>query len=64
MKQMLLTLLPILVAAFCYPLGNRKLMTLCPAELSTMERVFGMVLCSIPFWLIVALLALLRTGQR
>ena len=61
-KQMLLTLLPILAAAFCYPLGNRKLMTLCPADLSTLERVFGMVLCSIPFWLIVALLALLRTG--
>ena len=44
-------LLPILLAAFCYPLGNRRLMQLCPPEISTPERVFGMTLCSMPFWL-------------
>ena len=62
LRQMLLTLLPILVAAFSYPLGNRKLMAICTEEIGTMERVFGMVLCSMPFWLIVALLAFVRTG--
>jgi len=62
LRQMLLTLLPILVAAFSYPLGNRKLMAICTEEIGTMERVFGMVLCSMPFWLIVAILAFLRTG--
>lgn len=60
--QMLMTLLPILIAAVCYPLGNRKIMALCPEELGTMERVFGMVLCSLPFWLLTALIAFLRTG--
>ena len=62
LRQMLLTLLPILIAAFCYPLGNRKLMEICPEEIGTMERVFGMVLCSMPFWLIVAVIAFARTG--
>lgn len=62
LRQMLLTLLPILVAAFCYPLGNRKVMALCPPDVSTMQRIFGMVLCSIPFWLIVAAIAGVRTG--
>lgn len=54
--------LPILVAAFCCPLGNRKRMALCPEAIGTMERVFGMVLCSLPFWLIVAVAAFARTG--
>lgn len=62
LRQLLLTLLPILIAAFCYPLGNRKLMALCPEELGTMERVFGMVLCSIPFWIVTAAAAYIRTG--
>lgn len=40
----------ILVAGICYPLGNRKMMTVCPPELTTVQRVFGMTLCSTPFW--------------
>ncbi|NLI52990.1 MAG: multidrug resistance efflux transporter family protein [Clostridiales bacterium] len=48
------TLLPILVAAVSYPLGNRKMMALCPPELTTIERVYGMTLCSLPFWLLLA----------
>ena len=61
-RELLMTLIPILIAAFCYPLGNRKLMAICPEELGTMERIFGMVLCSIPFWVIVAVVAWIRTG--
>ncbi len=44
------TLLPILIAAVAYPLGNRKMMALCGNELSTIERTYGMTLCSLPFW--------------
>ena len=44
------TLLPILAAAVAYPLGNRKMMALCGDELSTLERTYGMTLCSLPFW--------------
>lgn len=50
-EELAQALLPILLAAVCYPLGNRKLMQYCPPEISTLERVFGMTLCSMPFWL-------------
>lgn len=51
-EELAQALLPILLAAVCYPLGNRKLMQYCPPEISTLERVFGMTLCSMPFWLV------------
>ena len=51
-------LLLIIVAGFSYPLGNRKMLQYCPAELSTTQRVFGMNLCSMPFWLICSVYAL------
>ena len=56
------TLLPIFVAAIAYPLGNRKMMALCPPELTTIERVYGMTLCSLPFWLLLALYGLVSRG--
>ena len=56
------TLLPILVAAVAYPLGNRKMMALCPPELTTIERVYGMTLCSLPFWVLLALYGLISRG--
>jgi len=56
------TLLPILVAAVAYPLGNRKMMALCPPEISTIERVYGMTLCSLPFWVLLALYGLFTRG--
>jgi drug/metabolite transporter (DMT)-like permease len=39
------------LAAFAYPLGNRKMMVLTGGRLDTVQRVFGMTLCSLPFWL-------------
>lgn len=53
---------PILIAAFSYPLGNRKMMQHCPAELDTIQRVFGMTLCSMPFWLAAAGIAWCGSG--
>ncbi len=52
----------ILIAAFSYPLGNRKMMECCPPEFSTFQRVFGMTLCSMPFWLVISFLALSSHG--
>lgn len=57
------TLPPILIAAVAYPLGNRKMMTLCPPELTTIERVYGMTLCSLPFWLLLGGYGLLSRGM-
>ncbi len=56
------TLPPILVAAVSYPLGNRKMMALCPPEMTTMERVYGMTLCSLPFWVLLAVTGLVTVG--
>jgi len=56
------TLLPILVAAVAYPLGNRKMMAHCPPELTTTERVYGMTLCSLPFWVLLAGYGLVTRG--
>lgn len=42
----------IVIAGFSYPLGNRKMLAVCPSGFSTVQRVFGMTLCSMPFWLL------------
>lgn len=56
-------LIPILIAAFSYPLGNRKMMQYCPAEMDTNQRVFGMTLASMPFWIMTAVIAGVRSGM-
>ncbi|WP_279716363.1 DMT family transporter [Chelonobacter oris] len=55
-------LLLILVAAFAYPLGNRKMMQLVGNALSTQQRVYGMVICAMPFWSITMLIAFNNSG--
>lgn len=52
----------ILIGAFSYPLGNRKMMAVCGEELTTTQRVFGMTLCSMPFWLVLSGVAYARVG--
>lgn len=60
--QSLKALIPILIAAFSYPLGNRKMMEICPPGFSTFQRVFGMTFCSMPFWLILSVSAYIEAG--
>lgn len=53
----------ILLAAFAYPLGNRKMMVHCKQDqLSTTQRVFGMTLMSVPFWLLLSVFAGVGAG--
>lgn len=54
------TLLPILIAAISYPLGNRKMMEICENKLSTLERTYGMILCSLPFWFFLSVIGLIK----
>lgn len=61
-KILLLSTLPVLLAAFAYPLGNRKMMQLTAGRLTATERVLGMTLASIPFWLILSTFALIKHG--
>ncbi len=49
--------IPVLLAAFAYPLGNRKMMQLTAGKLSTLQRLFGMTLASLPFWLVLSVYA-------
>ena len=47
----------ILLAAFAYPLGNRKMMVHCKQDQLSTQRVFGMTLMSTPFWLLLSAFA-------
>ena len=54
--------LPILLGAFMYPLGNRKMMEICKDSIDTFQRVLNMTIASLPFWLILAVWAALTYG--
>ncbi|WP_066678419.1 multidrug resistance efflux transporter family protein [Clostridium septicum] len=57
-----LIIMPVVIAAFAYPLGNRKMMEVCKNEFTTFQRVFGMTLCSIPFWLFISIWGTIIVG--
>lgn len=61
-QDLALPFLLILTAAFAYPLGNRKMMEICENKFSAIQRIFGMTLCSMPFWILTALAAYMQTG--
>ena len=55
--------IPVILAAVAYPLGNRKMIEVCGNKFSTFQRVFGMTLCSMPFWIIIATFGMLTVGM-
>ncbi|MEA3319726.1 MAG: multidrug resistance efflux transporter family protein [Bacillota bacterium] len=55
-------ILPVAIAAFAYPLGNRKMMEVCGGRLDTFQRVLGMTLATIPVWLLVAVRGYITVG--
>ncbi|MBM7703727.1 drug/metabolite transporter (DMT)-like permease [Bacillus iocasae] len=60
--DMLLGFLPVLIASFTYPLGNRKMMEVCNGRLDAYERVLGMTLASLPFWILLSVYAWATDG--
>ncbi|MCL6456374.1 MAG: multidrug resistance efflux transporter family protein [Gorillibacterium sp.] len=60
--NVLVGILPIVLASFAYPLGNRKMMELCGGRLDAFQRVLGMTLASLPFWLLLSVYALYTKG--
>lgn len=58
----LIGIVPVIVAAFAYPLGNRKMIEVCGNRFNTVQRVFGMTLCSMPFWLIISAFGIASVG--
>lgn len=61
-SEMAVGVLPVIIAAFAYPLGNRKMMEVCGGKLDTFQRVLGMTIASTPFWLIVGCYAFFDVG--
>ncbi|MZQ86633.1 multidrug resistance efflux transporter family protein [Paenibacillus sp. 5J-6] len=61
-KEVLLGVLPVLLAAFAYPLGNRKMMEVCEDRLDTYQRVLGMTIASLPLWIVLSLYAVVHAG--
>jgi drug/metabolite transporter (DMT)-like permease len=61
-SQVLLGIVPVLIASFAYPLGNRKTMELCGDRLDVFQRILGMTLASLPFWLVLACIGFADTG--
>ena len=53
----------IIVAAFAYPLGNRKMMAIVNGKLDVYQRILGMIICSMPFWITLNVFGLLREGS-
>ena len=62
MKEILLGVLPVVIAAFAYPLGNRKMMEICGDRIDTFQRVLGMTIASMPFWLILSIYGVFTVG--
>ena len=62
MRTILLGALPVVLAAFAYPLGNRKMMEVCDGRLDTFQRVLGMTIASMPAWIVMAIWALATVG--
>lgn len=60
--EILIGVIPVVIGAFAYPLGNRKMMEICENKLNALERVFGMTLCSMPFWIILSCIGVVKAG--
>lgn len=58
----LIGIIPVITAAFAYPLGNRKMMEVCGDKFNTFQRVFGMTLASMPFWITLSVFAISSVG--
>lgn len=61
-ENLLLGIFPVIIAAFSYPLGNRKMMDICDNQLDTFQRVLGMTIASMPGWIVIAIYALITVG--
>lgn len=62
LSLLLLGALPVMVAAFAYPLGNRKMMAHTNGRLDSYQRVLGMTIASLPVWIALAVYAAMTVG--
>ncbi|MGM8213122.1 DMT family transporter [Virgibacillus sp. W0430] len=62
LSAVFLSVIPLLVSSVSYPLGNRKMMQLVNQDLNTFQRILGMTIASMPFWIILSIYALITHG--
>lgn len=60
--EVLLGVVPVVIASFAYPLGNRKMMDVCKGRLDVFQRVLGMTIASLPVWIVLAIYGLFTVG--
>ena len=53
-NELLMGVVPVLIAAFAYPLGNRKMMQVTGGNLNATQRTLGMTIASMPFWVLLS----------
>ncbi|WP_047155203.1 DMT family transporter [Aneurinibacillus tyrosinisolvens] len=61
-SEIVFGIVPVVIAAFAYPLGNRKMMEVCEGRLDAYQRVLGMTLASMPLWLLLSAYELVTAG--
>lgn len=61
-REVLIGIVPVIIGAFAYPLGNRKMMEVCEGKVDTFQRVFGMTLMSMPFWTALSVFGAVKYG--
>lgn len=61
-SKTIIGIIPVIIAAFAYPLGNRKMMEICGDKFNTFQRVYGMTLASMPFWIALSVFAISSAG--
>jgi len=60
--EVLYGVVPMVIAAFAYPLGNRKMMAVTQGRLDTFQRLLGMTLASLPCWVLLSIYGLAVDG--
>ncbi|NEW06878.1 multidrug resistance efflux transporter family protein [Paenibacillus sp. SYP-B3998] len=62
LTDLLYGIIPVIIASFAYPLGNRKMMEICAGRLDAYQRVLGMTLASLPLWFVLSLYGFFNVG--
>jgi drug/metabolite transporter (DMT)-like permease len=62
LKEVILGVVPVIIASFAYPLGNRKMMDVCGGRIDVFQRVLGMTIASLPLWIVLAIYGLFTVG--
>ncbi|OAJ75338.1 hypothetical protein AYJ08_04920 [Brevibacillus sp. SKDU10] len=61
-QAFLLGFIPVIIGAFLYPLGNRKMMELCEGRIDTFQRTLGMAISSLPIAIILGIYGTVTVG--